>query len=71
MKQPAMPVIGFLQSGSASAFQQQLAAFRHGLKEGGHLEGQNIAIEFAGAKINMVGCRHWPPSWFVAASRRS
>jgi putative ABC transport system substrate-binding protein len=41
-----MPVIGFLHSGSAAAFPQQLAAFRQGLQDGGFIEGRNLAIEF-------------------------
>ena len=34
--QQAMPVIGFLHSGSASVFEGQLVAFREGLKEVGY-----------------------------------
>ena len=45
-QQPAMPVIGFLCSGSAEAFVPQVAAFRDGLKEAGYVEGRNVAIEF-------------------------
>ena len=45
-QQPAMPVIGFLGSGSSAAFTDLLAAFRQGLKETGYIEGQNVAIEF-------------------------
>ncbi|SEC46707.1 putative ABC transport system substrate-binding protein [Rhizobiales bacterium GAS188] len=48
-QQPAMPVIGFLCSGSAEAFATQVAAFRDGLKETGYVEGRNVAIEFAWA----------------------
>ncbi|WP_342712744.1 ABC transporter substrate-binding protein [Bradyrhizobium sp. B124] len=48
-EQPAMPVIGFLCSGSADAFAPLVAAFRGGLKEAGYVEGRNIAIEFAWA----------------------
>jgi putative tryptophan/tyrosine transport system substrate-binding protein len=45
--QQAMPVIGFLHSGSAGvAFEGQLVAFREGLKEGGYIVGQNVAIEY-------------------------
>jgi putative tryptophan/tyrosine transport system substrate-binding protein len=45
-QQPAMPVIGFLCSGSAEGFAVQVAGFRQGLKETGYIEGQNVAIEY-------------------------
>src|SRR5437660_6073743 len=47
-QQPAMPVIGFLSSYSSSdAFAQRfLAAFHHGLKQAGYVEGQNVAVEY-------------------------
>ena len=48
-QQPAMPVIGFLCSGSAEAFVPLVAAFRDGLNETGYVDGRNVAIEFAWA----------------------
>jgi putative ABC transport system substrate-binding protein len=49
-QQPAMPVIGFLDSGSPVAFAARVAAFRRGLNEVGYVEGQNVAIEFRWAE---------------------
>jgi putative ABC transport system substrate-binding protein len=46
----AMPVVGFLDSGSPRERTQQVAAFRKGLAEGGYQEGQNVALEFRWAE---------------------
>jgi putative ABC transport system substrate-binding protein len=45
-QQPSMPVIGFLDSRSASDTRSAVAAFLAGLKEVGYLEGQNVVIEY-------------------------
>jgi len=44
--QPAMPVIGHLNSAAAAPIAHLLAAFRQGLGETGYFEGQNVAIEY-------------------------
>jgi putative ABC transport system substrate-binding protein len=45
-QQAAVPVVGFLHSGSPEAFVNFVAAFRKGLSETGYVEGQNVAFEF-------------------------
>src|SRR5262249_9734670 len=44
-QQPAMPVVGFLRSGTLTDVLYRVTVFRHGLKEVGFIEGQNVAIE--------------------------
>jgi putative ABC transport system substrate-binding protein len=45
-QQPAMPVIGYVDSGSQVANAHLVAAFRQGLSETGYVEGQNVVIEY-------------------------
>jgi putative ABC transport system substrate-binding protein len=49
-QQTAMPVIGFLSSGSPGSSTSPLAAFRQGLSEAGYVEGQNLAVEYRWAE---------------------
>jgi putative ABC transport system substrate-binding protein len=49
-QQAAVPVVGFLNSGSAAGREQLLAAFRQGLAETGYLDGRNLAIEYRWAE---------------------
>jgi putative tryptophan/tyrosine transport system substrate-binding protein len=45
-QQPAMPVIGFLNSASPGPFALLLSAFHEGLKDGGYIEGNNVTLEY-------------------------
>ena len=49
-QQPAMPVIGFLNSASPEAWAYLVTAFRQGLKETGYVESQNVAIDYRWAE---------------------
>src|SRR5262245_30626116 len=45
-QQPALPVMGYLNSRSRDTDTPFLAAFHRGLNETGYVEGQNVAIEY-------------------------
>jgi putative tryptophan/tyrosine transport system substrate-binding protein len=46
----AMPVIGFLHPTSPDPHAERMLAFRQGLKNTGHVEGENVAIEYRWAE---------------------
>jgi putative ABC transport system substrate-binding protein len=49
----ALPVIGFLESGSPDSNSNEVTSFRRGLAESGFVEGQNVAIEFRWANNSL------------------
>jgi putative ABC transport system substrate-binding protein len=49
-QQPAMPVIGFLDSRSPEALSDRLRGFRQGVAEAGYLEGDNATIVYRWAE---------------------
>jgi putative tryptophan/tyrosine transport system substrate-binding protein len=52
-QQPAMPVIGFLHNGSSVEWTQLglVAAFNHGLNDGGFVDGRSVTIEYRWANL--------------------
>ena len=49
-QQPAMPVIGFLGSGTLNAYAADVTAFGEGLGQTGYVEGRNVTIEYRWAE---------------------
>jgi putative ABC transport system substrate-binding protein len=49
-QQPALPVIGYLESRSPDTQADRLRAFRQGLKDTGYVEGENVRIEYRWAE---------------------
>jgi ABC-type uncharacterized transport system substrate-binding protein len=45
-QQPALPVVAFMNGGSAEGAAERAAAFRKGLGEPGYVEGQNVTVEY-------------------------
>jgi putative tryptophan/tyrosine transport system substrate-binding protein len=49
-QQPALPVVGFLNSASPGAYASNVAAFGQGLKEAGYVDGRHVAVEYRWAE---------------------
>ena len=49
-QQAAMPVVGFLGSGTSAGYAPNIAAVRRGLGEAGYVEGRDVAIEYRWAE---------------------
>jgi putative ABC transport system substrate-binding protein len=49
-QQPTMPVIGFLNAASPETNVERLRAFRLGLEETGHVEGDNVTVLYRWAE---------------------
>jgi putative tryptophan/tyrosine transport system substrate-binding protein len=49
-QQPALPVVGFLNAGTAAAYAPYVTAFHKGLSAAGHIEGRDAIIEYRWAE---------------------
>ena len=49
-QQPAVPLVGWLNSETPSGYAPMVAAFRQGLSEAGFVEGRNVTIEYRWAQ---------------------
>ena len=56
-QQPAMPVIGFVNSSSPDLYVPFVRAWRQGLGETGYAEGRNVAVEYRWARVTTTECR--------------
>jgi putative tryptophan/tyrosine transport system substrate-binding protein len=45
-QQSSLPVVGFVNDGSAAASADRVRAFRQGLSEAGYVEGRNVTVEY-------------------------
>jgi putative ABC transport system substrate-binding protein len=64
-QQPAIPVIGFLNTRGPTEDAHLVAAFRQGLAETGYVEGSNVKIEYRWAGGHNDRLSELRPIWFV------
>jgi hypothetical protein len=50
-----VPVIGFLNSGSAAEWAHLVAAFKEELSEAGYMDGRNVRSNAVGQRASMFG----------------
>ena len=67
-QQPAMPVIGFLDSRTPEGVTERLRGFRQGLKETGYVEGENVTIVYRWAENQVDRLPALTLIWFTARS---
>jgi putative ABC transport system substrate-binding protein len=61
-QQPAVPVVGYLNTGSRAASSSLEVAFRGGLGSMGFVEGRNVAIDYRYTEYQNDRSRCWPPN---------
>ncbi len=65
-QQPAMSVVGFLNSVSPGPFARMVAGFQQGLREAGYVEGQNVTV----IRASRSGFGPSPPERNLGGSNR-
>jgi hypothetical protein len=65
-QQRKLPVIGYLDIGSAEPACENIKAFQLGLPETGFIEGRHVTFDFLGAEGRYDRLPGLPLSWFVA-----
>jgi putative ABC transport system substrate-binding protein len=62
-QQAKLPVIGVLSASSPSGRAHLVSAFRRGVREGGYLEDESVAIEYRWAEDQYDRLPNPPPTW--------